>query len=107
MQQKLLILFSVWPEDELFNQRKRAISFVMTSALFVINTLALVGAGMYVFKMAAVNLEISLFAMFPFFGYMSASYGVAFVFYYRHKFADLFKRLKQIYEKRKIGKIDY
>lgn len=104
-QQKLLILFSVWPKDEPFNQRKRAITFVMTSALFVINALALVVAGMYAFEMAAVNLELSLFAMFPFFGYMSASYGVAFVFYFRHKIADLFKRLKQIYEKRKFGKI--
>lgn len=100
VQQKVLILFGVWPTDESFSRLKKIATIITTVALFTINVSALFAAAVFFIETVPVNLELSLFAMFPFFGFLIATYGTLFLFIRRHEIADIFMKLKQIYDAR-------
>lgn len=44
--------------------------------------------------------------MFPFFGFVIATYGTLFLFIRRHEIAELFTKLKQIYDARNLTFFD-
>lgn len=97
IQQKVLNWFNVWPNDELISHSNQAASIISTFIIFILNLCALISAAVFFIKTVSFNLELSLFAMFPFLGFLQATYGVLFIFLSRHKIAGLFDKLNKIY----------
>lgn len=97
--QKVLMLFCVWPADEV--EWKKMACIIFTLCNLIANIVGLLASAAYFLKYVSIDMEDSLYGLFTVFGFAIAIYMVVFVFFSRHKIHKIFLKLTEIYDRRK------
>lgn len=96
--QIILSLFCVWSINEPICVWKKICCVFFSLTVFITNICGLIASAVFFHKFVSVNLEMSLYAIFPVFGFLISSYVIVFMCISRHKLATLFDKLTQIYD---------
>lgn len=95
--QRVLAWFLICP-DENSTKRQKWIHIIFTTYIATFNFVGVFTGGLFGLKYIKINLELTLYAVFPTFGLISAVYIMIVASFSRHKINVIFQTLSTIYK---------